>query len=85
MILEGYGLTETTAAITINRPDNYHFGTVGRPLDEVEIKMAEDGEILIKSGTMLKEYYKDPEATAQCLKTATFTLEILANSPQMDS
>ena len=72
LILEGYGLTETTAAITINRPDNYHFGTVGRPLDEVEIKMAEDGEILIKSGTMLKEYYKDPEATAQCLKNGYF-------------
>jgi long-chain acyl-CoA synthetase len=62
LILEGYGLTETTAGITFNSPLHYKFGTVGRPLPEVEIKFADDGEILVKSKKCLKEYYKDPAA-----------------------
>ena len=63
LILEGYGLTETTAAITVNTPTSYRFGSVGRPLSDVEIKLAEDGEILVKSKKVMREYYKNPAAT----------------------
>ncbi len=67
LILEGYGLTETTAAVCVNTPFNYKFGSVGRPIGDVEIKIAEDGEILVKSKKVMKEYFKDSEATAIAL------------------
>lgn len=63
LILEGYGLTETTAAIFVNTPFNYKFGSVGRPIGDVKVKIAEDGEILVKSKKIMKEYYNNPEAT----------------------
>lgn len=63
LILEGYGLTETTAAITVNTPFNYRFGSVGRPIGDVQLKIADDGEILVKSDKVMSEYYKDIEAT----------------------
>lgn len=63
LILEGYGLTETTAAICVNTPFNYRFGSVGRPIGDVQLKIAEDGEILVKSKKVMKEYYKNKEAT----------------------
>lgn len=72
LILEGYGLTETTAAITVNTPFNYRFGSVGRPIGEVQIKIAEDGEILVKSDKVMKEYYKDPVATKQVFTNGWF-------------
>ncbi|MBK9041405.1 MAG: long-chain fatty acid--CoA ligase [Bdellovibrionales bacterium] len=65
LILEGYGLTETTAAVTINTPLEYELGTVGKPFGDVKIKLAEDGEILIKSTKILKEYYKNPAGTTE--------------------
>lgn len=65
LVLEGYGLTETTAAITVNTPYNYRFGSVGRPIGEVKLKIAEDGEILVKSDKVMKEYYNNPEATKE--------------------
>jgi long-chain acyl-CoA synthetase len=65
LILEGYGLTETTAAICVNTPFDYSFGTVGKPVGEVKIKIADDGEILVKSKKVMKEYYKNPEATRE--------------------
>lgn len=49
LVLEGYGLTETTGAICVNTPDQYHFGSVGKPLPNVEIKLSNDSEILVKS------------------------------------
>jgi long-chain acyl-CoA synthetase len=64
-ILEGYGLTETTAAITVNRPDDFAFGTVGKPLNGVQIRIAEDGEIQVKGEVVFKEYYKNEEATRE--------------------
>jgi len=67
LILEGYGLTETTAAITVNTPFNYKFGSVGRPIGDVELKIADDGEILVRSHKVMKEYYKDPQATADVM------------------
>jgi long-chain acyl-CoA synthetase len=72
LILEGYGLTETTAAIAINTPYNYRFGSVGRPVGEAKIKIAEDGEILVKSHKVMKEYLKDPKNTAEVLKDGWF-------------
>jgi long-chain acyl-CoA synthetase len=56
-IFEGYGLTESTAAICVNTPAHHRFGTVGRPLPDVKIKIADDGEILVKSRKVFKEYY----------------------------
>ena len=66
-ILEGYGLTECTTAATTNRPDRYRFGTVGPALPGFELRVAEDGELLIRSETVFAGYYKDPEATAAVL------------------
>lgn len=61
LILEGYGLTETSAPATINRPERVKFGTVGLPMPGVEIKLDEDGEILIRGGNVFKGYFKDPD------------------------
>src|SRR5207247_1380626 len=66
-ILEGYGLTECTTAATVNRPSRYRFGTVGPALPGVELRVAEDGELLIRSETVFAGYYKDPAATAAVL------------------
>lgn len=65
LILEGYGLTETSAAITINRENDYVFGSIGAPLGDVQIKIAQDGEILVKSKKVFKEYYKNQKATQE--------------------
>ena len=67
-ILEGYGLTETCAPVTLNTPNGYRFGTVGRPLPEVNIKIAEDGEILIKSRKVFRGYYKMAEETERSVQ-----------------
>ena len=65
LILEGYGLTETCPAATFNRPTRFKFGSVGQALDNVEVKIAGDGEILIRGGNVAKGYLKQPEATAE--------------------
>lgn len=67
LILEGYGLTETTAAVCVNTPFDYCFGTVGKPIGDVKVKIAPDGEILIQSRKVMKEYLGDPEATATAI------------------
>jgi long-chain acyl-CoA synthetase len=71
-ILEGYGLTETCAPIAVNTPESIRFGTVGRPMPEVTVKIAEDGEILIKSRKVFSGYYKMPEETEQVLRDGWF-------------
>ena len=63
LILEGYGLTETTAAVAVNTPFDYKFGTVGKGIGDVRFKIADDGEILVQSKKVMKEYLDDPEAT----------------------
>jgi long-chain acyl-CoA synthetase len=67
LILEGYGLTECTTAATVNRPTRFRFGTVGPALPGVELRLADDGEILIKTGTIFAGYFKDDEATRDIL------------------
>ena len=65
LILEGYGLTETCPALTINRHDNYKFGTVGLPVPGVELRLAADGEIQARGPNIAQGYYQRPEATAE--------------------
>jgi long-chain acyl-CoA synthetase len=67
LILEGYGLTETTSACTVNRPDNYRFGTVGTTIPGVEVALADDGEIKIKGPTLFQGYHGKEAATAEVM------------------
>jgi long-chain acyl-CoA synthetase len=64
LVIEGYGLTETASSLSVNDPDDYRFGTVGRAVDGCEIRIADDGEILVRSDTIFAGYYKDADATA---------------------
>jgi len=63
-IIEGYGLTECTTACATNVPDRYRFGTVGQPLPGFDVRIADDGEIEVRSETVFLGYFKDPGATA---------------------
>ncbi len=67
LILEGYGMTETSAGSTVNHPEQYAFGTVGIPFPGTEVKIAEDGEILIKGPGVMEGYHNKPDATAETL------------------
>jgi len=69
-ILEGYGLTETTAPATMNRPGSARFGTVGQALPGVELRIAADGEVLIKGNNVFRGYLKDEKATKEALSDA---------------
>jgi long-chain acyl-CoA synthetase len=64
LVIEGYGLTETSSSLSVNDPEEYRFGTVGRAVDGCEVRIDADGEILVRSDTIFAGYYKDPEATA---------------------
>jgi long-chain acyl-CoA synthetase len=67
-VLEGWGMTETTAVGTVATLENFKFGTVGRPMPGVEIRIApEDGEILLRGPNIFREYWRNPEATAETL------------------
>ncbi|HEU4948947.1 MAG TPA: long-chain fatty acid--CoA ligase [Kribbella sp.] len=68
LILEGYGLSETAAGTSVNRPDNYRLGSVGLPLPGSEFRIAEDGEVLIKGPGMMSGYHGQPEQTAEVLE-----------------
>jgi long-chain acyl-CoA synthetase len=72
LILEGYGLSEVTTAATVNRQHDFRFGTVGKALPGVEIRIAEDGEILLRSNTVFAGYYHDDEATRATLDDEGF-------------
>jgi long-chain acyl-CoA synthetase len=66
-VIEGYGLTETASSATANEPEDCRIGTVGRPVEGTELRLADDGEILIRSDSVFTGYYKEPEATAAAL------------------
>ncbi len=72
LVLEGWGLTETTAAATLNTLDAYRFGAVGKMLPGCQVVVADDGELLIGGRNLLKEYYRRPEATAEALRDGWF-------------
>ena len=71
-IYEGYGLTETTAAITVNSPGNQKVGTVGKPLAGNSVRIAEDGEILLKGPVVFTEYWKNEAATKDAIEDGWF-------------
>jgi long-chain acyl-CoA synthetase len=71
-IIEGYGLTETTAPLCANVPNNIKPGTVGRPLPGVEVKVADDGEVLAKGPSIFSGYYKNESATQEVFKDGWF-------------
>jgi long-chain acyl-CoA synthetase len=67
LVLEGWGMTETSTAATISSPDDFKVGTIGKPFPGCEVKIAEDGEILVKGPNVFQGYHKNPEATAETI------------------
>jgi long-chain acyl-CoA synthetase len=68
LILEGWGLTETTSGVFVNRMDRYRFGTVGPATDLIEARIADDGEILVRGAPVFRQYYNNPVATAEAVE-----------------
>jgi long-chain acyl-CoA synthetase len=73
-VMEGYGLTETSPVVTVNsmKEGGFRVGTVGKIIDDVDVKIADTGEILVKGPNVMMGYYKDPEKTAEVIKDGYF-------------
>jgi long-chain acyl-CoA synthetase len=71
-IHEGYGLTETSPVIAVNNPKNHRLGTVGKPLDNVEVEIAPDGEILVRGPSVFQTYWNKPKETADAFTDGWF-------------
>jgi long-chain acyl-CoA synthetase len=68
LVLEGWGMTETSTAATIATPEEFKFGTIGKPFPGCEVKIADDGEILVKGPNVFQGYYKNEDATRETLR-----------------
>src|SRR3954447_25399010 len=67
MVMEGYGMTETSTSASVNTPEAYRFGSVGKPMNGVEARIADDGELLLRGPNIFRSYYKNDEATSEAL------------------
>ncbi|MBS1880297.1 MAG: long-chain fatty acid--CoA ligase [Actinobacteria bacterium] len=67
LVVEGWGMTETSTAATVATPDDFKIGTIGKPFPGCEVKIAEDGEILVRGANVFQGYHKNPEATAETI------------------
>ena len=67
-VMEGYGMTETATAATVNTPEEFRFGSVGKPVPGVEVKIGDDGEVLLRGPNIFQGYYKNEDATKEALE-----------------
>ncbi len=72
LVCEGYGLTETSPMVTFNTPQAFKFGTVGKPIPDCRVKIADNGEILVQSPSLTQGYYRKPDATAVSFRDGWF-------------
>jgi len=78
-IHEGYGLTETSPVIALNNPMNHRLGTVGKPMSNVDVRIADDGEVLVRAPSVFKGYWKMPEETAAVFEDGWFKTGDIGN------
>jgi long-chain acyl-CoA synthetase len=81
-IHEGYGLTETSPVIALNNPVNHRLGTVGKPMPNIEVRLADDGELLVRGPSVFKGYWKMPEETAAVFEDGWFKTGDIASIDQ---